>query len=75
LEGLFLAIYFISLPYIVGLAFLYSYIAKGSIDIFLLLSEKSPFLLIWAIGYEFVAIVALFIIAITYSPSKTTNSF
>ncbi|TET86920.1 MAG: hypothetical protein E3J96_06480 [Sulfurovum sp.] len=54
-EKIFLAIYFISLPYIAGLLFLFFYIATGDPKLFLSLNEESSFLLTWTIGYEIIA--------------------
>ena len=58
-EKIFLAIYFVTLPYIAGLLFLFFYVAEGSIDLFLSLSEDQAFLLTWAIGYEIIAALIL----------------
>ncbi len=54
-EKIFLAIYFISLPYIAGLLFLFFYIAEGKPEVFLSLNGESSFILTWAIGYEIIA--------------------
>jgi hypothetical protein len=62
-EKLFLAIYFISLPYIAGLFFLFFHIAKGKTEIFLSLNDESSFILTWAIGYEIIATLILLYIA------------
>jgi len=73
-EKLFLLIYFITLPYIVGLIFLFFYIAEGQPKLFSSLNEESSFILTWAIGYEILAgIIILFIIksAISFSIKKT----
>ena len=58
-EKIFLAIYFVTLPYIAGLLFLFFYVAEGSIDLFLSLNEDQAFLLTWAIGYEIIAALTL----------------
>lgn len=58
-EKIFLAIYFITLPYIAGLLFLFFYVAEGSIDLFLSLNEEQAFMLTWAIGYEIIAALTL----------------
>jgi hypothetical protein len=62
-EKLFLAIYFISLPYIAGLFFLFFHIAKGKPEVFLSLNDESSFILTWAIGYEIIATLILLYIA------------
>ena len=58
-EKIFLAIYFITLPYISGLFFLFFYVAGGSPELFLSLHEKQAFILTWAIGYENIAALIL----------------
>jgi len=62
-EKLFIGIYFISLPYIIGVLFQYFYIADANMDIFLPLYDKSMFVLLWAIGYEILAVLTLLYIA------------
>jgi len=54
-EKIFLLIYFITLPYIAGLFFLFFYVAEGSIELFVSLNDQSSFLLTWTIGYEIIA--------------------
>lgn len=54
-EKIFLTIYFITLPYISGLFFLFFYVAGRSPKLFLSLHEKQAFILTWAIGYEIIA--------------------
>ncbi len=69
-EKVFLAIYFITLPYIAGLLFLFFWVADGEYEIFLALNQESSFILTWAIGYEIIAaLMLLFIIksAISFS--------
>ncbi|MEA2048649.1 MAG: hypothetical protein U9O64_09420 [Campylobacterota bacterium] len=61
-EKIFLTIYFITLPYITGLFFLFFYVAGGSLELFVSLSDQYPFLLTWTIGYEIIA--AIIILAI-----------
>jgi hypothetical protein len=62
-EKIFLAIYFVSLPYILGLLFLFFYIAEGKFEVFLAVNQDSPFLMTWAIGYEILAtLIILWII-------------
>jgi len=70
-EQIFLAIYFVSLPYIAGLMFQFFYIADGKVELFLSLNEQSSFLLTWTIGYEIIAaIILLFIIKMAISFAK-----
>ncbi|WP_294955418.1 hypothetical protein [Sulfurovum sp.] len=58
-EKIFLAIYFISLPYILGLIFLFFYIAEGKFKVFIAVNHDSPFLMTWAIGYEILATLVI----------------
>jgi hypothetical protein len=69
-EKIFLFIYFISLPYIAGLLFLFIYVSKSDYEAFLLLVQESPFIMTWAIGYEILAVIVLLYIikmAISFS--------
>ena len=69
-EKIFLAIYFITLPYVAGLLFLFFYVADGKKELFLALNDDSSFFLTWAIGYEIIAgLIILWIIkrAISFS--------
>lgn len=54
-EKIFLAIYFISLPYIMGLLFLFFVITESNLERFLAVNKDSSFFLTWAIGYEIIA--------------------
>ena len=58
-EKIFLAIYFVTLPYIAGLLFLFFYIAEGKPEVFSSLYDDSYFILTWAIGYEIIATLIL----------------
>lgn len=58
-ENIMMAVYFASIPYIVGTLFIFFYIGKGDYNIFLSLSDDNSFLITWAIGYEVVAVLAL----------------
>ncbi len=67
-EKLFIAIYFVSLPYIAGLLFQFFYIAEGKKELFLSLNEQASFILTWAIGYEILAaIILLYIVKMAIS--------
>jgi len=69
-EKFFLLVYFISLPYIAGLMFLFFYVGEGKVELFLSLNEESSFILTWAIGYEILAGLTLLLIikeAISFS--------
>ena len=62
-ENLMLGIYFITIPYIAGLLFVFFYIGKGDATVFLSLNDDNSFLITWAIGYEVVALLLLLWIA------------
>lgn len=67
-EKIFLAIYFISLPYVAGLLFLFFYVAGGKPELFFSLNEESSFILTWVIGYEIIAsLIMLYIIKMALS--------
>ena len=67
-EKLFIAIYFVSLPYIVGLLFQFFYIADAKKELFLSLNEQASFILTWTIGYEILAtIILLYILKMAIS--------
>lgn len=62
-EKVFLVIYIISLPYIIGLLFLFFVVAEANVERFLSVSGGSSFFLTWAIGYEILAgLIMLWII-------------
>ncbi|WP_345991677.1 hypothetical protein [Sulfurimonas sp. HSL-1716] len=64
-EGLMLFLYFISLPYLVGALFLFIFIAHGSVTNFFVL-DIGAFFIVWAIGYEVIAVLLLSAIFISY---------
>jgi len=67
-EKIFIAIYFVTLPYIVGLLFQFFYIADAKKELFLSLNEQASFILTWAIGYEILAtIILLYIVKMAIS--------
>lgn len=57
-EKLFIALYFIVIPYMTGLIFIFLFVAKAQVDNFLSL-DLAMFVAVWAIGYEVVASFAL----------------
>ncbi len=70
-EKIFLAIYFITLPYIVGVLFQFFYVANAKKEVFLSIYQESVFMLIWAIGYEIIAgIILLYIIKMAIDFSR-----
>jgi hypothetical protein len=58
-EMIFLGIYFMILPYIAGILFLFFYVADSSPDLFSSIYEDSFFMLTWTIGYEILAALLL----------------
>ncbi len=76
-EMLFLGIYFVTIPYIVGLVFLFFYVSNGNASTFGSLSTDSNFFLVWALGYEIVAVFILLMIvksAISFSIKNAQTS-
>ena len=62
-EMLFLGIYFVTLPYITGLLFIFFYISDANAKTFGNIGVDSNFFLVWALGYEILAsIITLWII-------------
>lgn len=57
-EGIFLGLYILIIPYLAGLLFLFLFIAKASYEYFLEFNLAS-FFIIWAIGYEVCAVLAV----------------
>ncbi|MEA3331411.1 MAG: hypothetical protein U9Q29_06930 [Campylobacterota bacterium] len=64
-ESIFYTVYFFTLPYIVGIIFLFLFIAGATFENFMLL-EMSSFFIVWAIGYEVIAALSLTYIAYLY---------
>ena len=60
-EGPVFFLYLLSLPYFIGLGFLFLFIARASYEYFLEFNLSSYFV-IWAIGYEVSAVLLLIII-------------
>ena len=66
-EGIVYTIYFLVIPYIVGLIFLFLFVAGGDFANFKLMEMKaSAFLIVWMIGYEIVATLLLVGIFISF---------
>ena len=57
-EGIFYTIYFLAIPWIVGITFLFFYVAEGAYSNFSLL-DLTSFLIVWAIGYEITSAIIL----------------
>jgi len=69
-EMLFLGIYFVTVPYIVGLLFLFFYISDMQVSIFQAIGMDTSIFLVWIIGYELIAVlIVLYIIknAVTFA--------
>ena len=64
-EGPVLFVYLISLPYLIGLTFLFLFVARASYEYFLEFNLSSYFV-IWAIGYEVSAVLLLIIIFLAW---------
>lgn len=64
-EWLAYLLYFVTIPYVTGAIFLFLFVAGGDYDNFMLLNLNS-FFIVWAIGYEIVAVFLLFWIFIMF---------
>jgi len=60
-EKLFLTLYFLTIPYVVGLIFLFIFVARGDVTNFIQL-DIAMFVAVWAIGYEIVGGFSLIVI-------------
>jgi len=70
-EGIVLALYILTIPYLMGLLFLFLFVAEANYEYFLQFNLAS-FFVIWAIGYEVCA--ALILIGIFLTWLKHINS-
>jgi hypothetical protein len=64
-EGPMMFLYILTLPYLVGLSFLFLFIARASYEYFLEFNLASYFI-IWAIGYEVTAVLIIIIIVLAW---------
>ncbi|HEX5711654.1 MAG TPA: hypothetical protein VFX68_09945 [Sulfuricurvum sp.] len=64
-EGVMLFLYILILPYLVGLSFLFLFIARASYESFLAFNLSS-FFVIWAIGYEVSTVLIIMIIFLAW---------
>lgn len=64
-EGIVLALYIATIPYLMGLLFLFLFVAEASYEYFLEFNLTSYFV-IWAIGYEVCAALILLTIFIAW---------
>ena len=65
MEGLVISIYVLLIPYLVGAIVLFLFVAGSDIDRFLIL-DLTTFFIVWAIGYEVVAVFLLSAIFYSY---------
>jgi hypothetical protein len=65
LESLAMVFYFLLLPYLAGVLFLYIVIAHATFEKFLTFDLASLFV-VWMIGYEVIAVLLLIIILYSY---------
>jgi len=76
-EKIFIFVYFIILPYISGLFFLFIYVADANVDLFLSLNDEHSFILTWAIGYQIIATLILlyiFKMALTFANNSRKST-
>lgn len=71
-EGIMLFFYIMTIPYLVALSFLFLFIAKSSYQLFLEFNLAS-FLVIWAIGYEICAVLAIIIFFYSWFSSDSSD--
>ena len=64
-EGIVLALYILTIPYLIGLLFLFLFVAEASYEYFLQFNLAS-FFVIWAIGYEVCAGLILLVIFLAW---------
>ncbi len=64
-EGPVFFVYLLSLPYLIGLGFLFLFVARASYEYFLEFNLSSYFV-IWAIGYEVSAVLLIIIIFLAW---------
>jgi len=57
-EGLMLSLYILIIPYLMGLSFLFLFVAEANYEFFLQF-DLASFFVIWAIGYEVSAVTIL----------------
>jgi len=65
LEGMMFSLYFLLIPYLVGVLFLFLFIAQVAFEKLILLDLSSLFV-VWMIGYEVLAVSLLTIIFFSY---------
>ena len=83
LEKVFLVIYFVTLPYLAGMALIFFDTSNSDLNLFSSFNATSSFMFKWLIGYEFLAVLTLLWIlknAIVFtieasSDTETTKKF
>ena len=71
-EGIMFSFYFLSIPYITGVIFLFLFIARADLENFLIF-DLTAFFVVWAIGYEIVASLILIVIFVSYIKYMTKD--
>ena len=69
-EGVLYTAYIMLIPYIVGTVFLYFFIANGDFGNYKLIGTDT-FIVVWMVGYEVVAAIALISIFISFLRHKS----
>jgi len=70
-EEIFLGIYFILIPYITGLLFVFLYVSNVQTEIFKELAKaQDSFIMLWIVGYEIDAIILLLLIFWSFLTSE-----
>jgi small-conductance mechanosensitive channel len=64
-ESIMLAIYFLTVPYIIGLSVIFFYVADADFEKFQMIDFTTVFV-VWMIGYEVIAALLLFFIFIAF---------
>jgi len=65
MEGFVLSLYIIIIPYIMGAIVLFLFVAGSDVEKFLIM-DLTTFFIVWAIGYEVVAVSILSVIFYSY---------
>ena len=74
-ESIFFGLYLVFLPYIIGLVFLFLYVAEGKLNLFLSIDEKVSSMFTWFIGYEIIAfLLMLYLIKVAFDVLKENQS-
>jgi len=77
LEKVFLVIYFVTLPYLAGMALIFFDTSNSDLNLFSSFNATSSFMFKWLIGYEFLAVLTLLWIlknAIVFTIEASSNT-